>query len=173
MIVAARADKRSQHLARFILVALYTGSRKQSVLDLRFDPHPRGGYIDCERGVLYRASAEGRQTKKRKPPVRMPRKLLGHARRWEREGGWVVNFQGAKIGDIKTAWKRVCTVAEVEGATPHTLKHTAITWAMQGGANLADAAGFFGTSIQTLEATYLHHHPDFQAETAAIMDGIR
>ena len=33
-----------------------------------------------------------------------------------------------------------------------------------------DAAGYFGTSIQTLENTYLHHHPDFQAGTAAIMD---
>ena len=56
-------------------------------------------------------------------------------------------------------------------ATPHTLKHTAITWAMQAGVPLADAAGFFGTSIQTLEAVYLHHHPDFQAATAAALDG--
>jgi len=35
---------------------------------------------------------------------------------------------------------------------------------------LADAAGFFGTSIQTLESVYLHHHPDFQAATAAALD---
>jgi len=38
-------------------------------------------------------------------------------------------------------------------------------------AKLADAAGFFGTSVKTLEDTYLQYHPDFQAGTAAIMDG--
>lgn len=171
LIQAARSDPRSAHLARFILIAVYTGTRKQAVLDLRFDPHPTGGWMDCQHGVMYRTASELSQTKKRKPPVRMPRKLLGHARRWEAAGGWAVNFKGAKIGDVKTSWAKVCKRAGVEGATPHTLKHTAITWAMQGGANLADAAGFFGTSIQTLENTYLHHHPDFQAGTAAIMDG--
>jgi integrase len=171
LIRAARTDARSKHLARFILLALYTGSRKAAVLDLRFEPHPRGGWIDCERGVMYRASSEGRVTNKRKTPVRMPAKLLAHARRWEHEGGWVVNYKGAKIGDIKTAWGRAIRVSGLHGVTPHTLKHTAITWAMHGGAKLADAAGFFGTSVKTLEDTYLQYHPDFQAGTAAIMDG--
>ncbi|MFT5866342.1 MAG: integrase [Gammaproteobacteria bacterium] len=167
---AARSDPRSKHLARFILLALYTGSRKTAVLDLRFEPHPRGGWIDCKHGVMYRAANDGRVTKKRKPPVRMPRKLLAHCRRWERDGGWAVNYRGAKVADIKTAWHRARGIAGLPDATPHTLKHTAITWAMQGGANLSDAAGYFGTSIRTLEETYHHHHPDFQVETAAIMD---
>lgn len=170
LLRAARTDPRSKHLTRFILLALYTGSRKTAVLDLRFEPHPRGGWLDCERGVMYRAANDGRVTKKRKPPVRMPAKLLAHARRWSKDEGWVVNYRGAKIADIKTAWLRIRDVAGLPDVTPHTLKHTAITWAMQGGANLADAAGFFGTSVQTLEQTYLHFHPDFQAGTAAIMD---
>jgi len=171
LIRAARTDPRSKHLARFILLALYTGSRKTAVLDLRFEPHPRGGWIDTKHGVMYRAANDGRVTKKRKPPVRMPRKLLGHAKRWERDGGWAVSYNGAKVADIKTAWLRARRIAGLPDATPHTLKHTAITWAMQGGANLSDAAGYFGTSIRTLEETYHHHHPDFQAGTAAIMDG--
>lgn len=170
LIRAARSDVRSKHLARFILLALYTGSRKAAVLDLRFEPHPRGGWIDCERGVMYRAAHDARVTNKRRTPVRMPAKLLAHARRWSRDGGWAVNYKGAKIGDIKTAWGRIRTLAKLEDVTPHTLKHTAITWAMQGGANLADAAGFFGTSVQVIEKTYWHFHPDFQAGTAAIMD---
>jgi len=170
LIRAARTDPRSKHLARFILLAVYTGSRKTAVLDLRFEPHPRGGWIDCDRGVMYRAANDARLTNKRRTPVRMPAKLLAHARRWSRQGGWVVNYRGAKVGDIKTAWSRIRRIAGLPAATPHTLKHTAITWAMQRGANLPDAAGFFGTSVRVIEKTYWHYHPDFQAGTAAIMD---
>lgn len=171
LLRAARTDPRSKHLARFILLAVYTGSRKAAVLDLRFEPHPRGGWIDCGRGLMYRSAQDARVTNKRKPTVRMPAKLLAHARRWSKQGGWVVNYKGAMIGDIKTAWGRVVRVSGLQGVTPHTLKHTAITWAMQRGASLPDAAAFFGTSVQVIEQVYWHHHPDFQAGTAAIMDG--
>jgi integrase len=53
-----------------------------------------------------------------------------------------------------------------EDVTPHTLRHTAATWLMQGGTDLWIAAGFLGMSVETLERTYGHHHPDFQAQAA-------
>ena len=171
LIRAARASKRSRHLAPFILVAVYTGTRKEAILGLRFGAHAAGGWIDTERGVLYRAADDVRQTRKRKPPVRMPRKLLAHARRWERNRTWVVQFKGNRVGSIKTAWRSVAKKAGLEDVTPHTLKHTAVTWAMHRGVPLADAAGFFGTTIATLESVYLHHHADFQKDTADAMDG--
>ena len=37
------------------------------------------------------------------------------------------------------------------GQAPHTLRHAAIIWAMRAGEPLADAAGFFGVSIESLE----------------------
>ncbi|WP_036049756.1 hypothetical protein [Sedimentitalea nanhaiensis] len=46
--------------------------------------------------------------------------------------------------------------------TPHTLKHTAITWAIQGGASIEDVPGFFATSTATLQRVYRHLSPDFQ-----------
>jgi len=170
LLRAARKYPRSRHLCRFILVGLYTGTRKEAILSLRFEPHPTGGWIDVEHGLLYRRGEGERVTKKRRAPARLPQKLLGHAKRWERDGGWVVNFEGSKVGSIKTSWNRIKRDAGLPDVTPHTLKHTAITWAMQSGVKLADAAGFFSTSVEVLEANYLHHHPDFQAETAAAMD---
>jgi integrase len=50
--------------------------------------------------------------------------------------------------------------------TPHILRHTAATWAMQNGADLWQAAGFLGMTVQMLEDRYGHHHPDFQREAA-------
>lgn len=166
-----RAARRNRHLAYFILIGLYTGTRKEAILSLAFQPHTKGGWIDCEAGVLYRAAEDMRKTKKRRPPARVPRKLLGHMRRLESAGQrWPVQFQGVSVASVKTAWARACADAGLHDVTPHTLRHTAITWAMQKGVPLADAAGFFGVSIEVLERVYLHHHPDFQTATANAMN---
>jgi hypothetical protein len=41
---------------------------------------------------------------------------------------------------------------------------------MQRGVKLADAAGFFGVSMETLERVYWHHHPDYQASAVEAME---
>jgi integrase len=55
--------------------------------------------------------------------------------------------------------------------TPHILRHTAATWAMQRGVNVWDAAGWLGMSPEVLERVYGHHHPDFQRDAAEKMSG--
>jgi len=42
---------------------------------------------------------------------------------------------------------------------------------MQNGGELWDAAGFLGMTVQQLEQTYGHHHPDFQREAAEALGG--
>jgi integrase len=72
----------------------------------------------------------------------------------------VIEWQGAPIKRISKAFKRACLDAGLgDDVTPHTLRHTAVTWAMQGGADLWEAAGFFGISVETLERVYGHHRP--------------
>ncbi len=75
-------------------------------------------------------------------------------RRVKAGGRWVGTDRGARIGDIKTAWNRASEVVGMPEVTPHTLRHTAITWAMQRGARLADAVIFFGGSAPTLGSVY-------------------
>ncbi|HEX4041815.1 MAG TPA: tyrosine-type recombinase/integrase, partial [Xanthobacteraceae bacterium] len=55
--------------------------------------------------------------------------------------------------------------------TPHILRHTCATWLMQKGVDLWDAAGFLGMTVQQLEATYGHHHPDYQRDAAEALGG--
>ena len=166
---AARLMKTaSPHLRRFILVALYTGTRKDAILRLQWTPNTQGGHVDLERGLLYRASSFARATKKKQPPVKIPRQLLGHLRRWEcLSRQHVIEWDGQPVKSIKRAWG---TAAKGLNATPHTLRHTAITWAMQRGVKLADAAGFFGVTVDTLERVYWHHHPDYQASAVEAME---
>ena len=102
------------------------------------------------------------ETKKRQPPVPLPRQLLAHLRRWEREGGrYVVEFRGQRCGHVKSAWKRALDRAGIEHCTRHDLRHTSITWAMYNGMDRWDAAGYFGVTMDTLERVYAHHHPDY------------
>jgi hypothetical protein len=75
-----------RHLARFILVGLYTGTRHAAICSAAFTPAIDRGHIDLESGVFYRRRQGAKQTKKRQPPVRLPPRLLAHLRRWKRLG---------------------------------------------------------------------------------------
>lgn len=161
----------SPHLRRLILIALYTGTRKDAILRLQWTPNTDGGHVDLERGILHRASSFARKTKKAQPPARIPRQLLAHLRRWKRlSRQHVIEWGDTNPDSIKRAWRRACERAGVEGVTPHTLRHTAITWAMQRGVKIADAAGFFGVTTETLERVYWHHSPEYQRSAVGAME---
>ena len=171
LVRAAYRNPKAKHLARFILVALYTGTRSDAILRLGFMPHTVGGWVDTEKGVLYRRGAGEAETKKRTPPVPIPRPLLAHLRRWERQGArFVVEVDGQRVGSLKTAWRTALAASGIDHCTKHDLRHTAVTWAMQRGADRWHAAGFFGLTVDMLESTYGHHHPDHVRSAVEAME---
>lgn len=162
IILAARSVG-NEHLARFILVSLYTGTRKSRVLALQWMPNFTGGHVDLEAGLMYRRSAKDRPSKKRQPEIKIPARLLVHLRNWRNDSRqYLIEWNGQSIKDIKRSWATAVRDAGLSHVPPHVLRHTALTWAMQEGASIPDAAGFFGMSTETLEKVYYHHHPDHQ-----------
>lgn len=159
------------HVARFILVALYTGTRAGAVCGAALRPTAGKGWIDLESGVFYRRPEGQRETKKRVPPVRLPGRLVAHLRRWYRLGicrQYAVEWHGKPVAGVGQAFRSVVDDAGLDpGVTPHVLRHTAATWLMQRGTDAWDAAGYLGMTLETLERTYGHHHPEFQASAAA------
>ena len=75
-----------KHIARFILVGLYTGTRHAAICGAALHPAIGRGYVDLERGVFYRRAQGTRETKKRQPSIRLNGRLLAHLRRWQRLG---------------------------------------------------------------------------------------
>jgi integrase len=93
------------------------------------------------------------------PPLRRAR-LRGT------EMGFVINDNGARLGDVKRGFASACRHAGLEGASPHTLRHTAATWLMQAGVDIWEASGFLAMTRETLERVYGHHHPDYLRNAA-------
>ncbi|RWD62327.1 MAG: integrase [Mesorhizobium sp.] len=160
--------KATLHVARFLIAALYTGSRSARVWQASFKREKGRPYIDLEHGVYYRA-AEDEQVaaNKQAPPIRLPSRLLAHMRRWHRNGAkYVVEYQG-RAADPKRAFRNLTDDVlgdEAKGIVRHTMRHTAATWLMQGGVDMWQAAGYLGMTKETLEKTYGHHHPDHQGD---------
>jgi integrase len=164
-----------RHVARFILVGVYTGTRHAAICSAAFNPAIGRGHVDLDSGVFYRRRQGSRQTNKRQPPVRLPPRLLAHLRRWKRLGvarHAVVEWNGKPVASVRKSFAAAAKAARIDRhITPHILRHTAATWAMQQGSDLWDAAGYLGMSPEVLERVYGHHHPDFQSDVAERMSG--
>ena len=158
-------ERRSRrHVAKFTLVALYTGTRAGPVCAASFYPMPDRAYVDVDRGVFYRRAPGVRQTKKRQPPVPLPPRLLAHLRRWKAMGQkYVVEWERRPVRRVSKAFRNVVRDLGFNDVMPHTLRHTAATWMMQAGTEPWVAAGFLGMTLETLLENYGHHHPDFLA----------
>jgi integrase len=84
--------------------------------------------------------------------------------------GTVIEFQGKSVGDIKKSFASACKTADLKDVTPHTLRHTAITWLVQKGVSLWEVSGYVGVSTDTIERVYGHHAPDYLENARKAME---
>jgi integrase len=162
--------KINRHLARFILVGLYTGTRHDAILRLQWLPNVTGGHVDLEAGVIYRRPPGSVESIKRRPPVPIPPRLVPHLRRWRRlTSRYVIEYAGRPIGSQeRRAWR---TARELSGfssdVTPHILRLTCATWLLQLGVSVYDVAGVLGTTEDVIRRTYGHHAHDHLRQAVA------
>lgn len=168
-------DRRTRrHIARLLLIGLYTGTRPGTIIAAALQPEAGRPWFDLERGVFYRKPAAKRATKKRQPPIPVPDRLLAHLRRWRAKGQrYAIEFNGQPVSEVRHAFAAVMLEAGIDDATPHVIRHTAVTWAMLAGADLYQAGRFFGLTPETLDRVYGHHHPEHLSEVKHIMNRSR
>ena len=182
-----------RHLARFILMGIYTGSRSAPLLRASIHPQDGCAWLDLNAGLYYRLPEdEVEASNKKKPVSRIAPALMRHLIRW-RDNNVMRSFpvewgvdrrpvprpEGLSDGEydsmdlrqpvasVKTAWARAVKLAGIEGnPTPHTLRHTAVTWMKQRGFSSFEVGQFVGMSERMVDEVYGHHDPDFQSEVA-------
>lgn len=174
------------HIAGFIMISIATAARKQAVLELTWDQIYMPSAEDLKGLPLFDLQTqkvngnciidfgEGNGNKRR-PKMNLSHNYplvswLAFTRpdetddSYSKEGlGRVITFRGEPVKDIKTALANVAKEAGVPDVTPHTLKHTSITWMVQSGLDLLEISKLTNTSIETLEQHYTHHRPDVAA----------
>lgn len=156
------------HLYRFIVIGLLTGSRSNSILNLKWS------WIDFNAGLMLRREPTAQEIKNKKyPTIRMGKALVRILRRWKKMDGedqeYVCHYLGGMITKLRRSWGSAMRRTKLEGkVSPHTLRHTRATWMMQAGVDKWEAAGYLGMSLSTLERVYGKHHPDYQRNAAEV-----
>lgn len=158
LLNAARSAGRGArlYLPLFIVIALYTGARKEAILSLRWSQ------IDLDRGLID-FGGQARKTNKRRARIPIPDRLLTFlhlARKRASDDGHVVHRDGKRLGDIKRAFASACSEAGLADVTPHTLRHTCGTWLAHRGVPLFEIGGWLGHSHERTVELYAHHSPD-------------
>jgi integrase len=190
--VLKRRDKvtrtRRAHVRRFILAYLYAGIRHEAIQLMQWLPNTTGGWWELDKERFYRKGIREAETKKRRPPGRIPRRLMPHLRRWAQIDAkpltpyrddpthfFIHKPSGAPMsGPLRTAFEGICADAGLGAdVTPHILRHTGITWAMQAGTDPEQVCQHYGVTLEVLQSTYWHHHPDFQEGMAGAFMGRR
>jgi integrase len=177
-VIARRRNR--EHIYAFILISTATAARKEAVLSLKWDqvhiPRPEDLPKDVRLMDLATVTVNGnayidfgdRRGNKRRPkmPVGNNWLLMVYlAFGGDKEQPYVTSYRGKRVKDIKKGLAKVVEEAGItKKVTPHTLKHTAITWMVQSGMNLTTISELTNTSEKILRSVYSHHRPDYQAE---------
>ncbi|MFN7499018.1 MAG: tyrosine-type recombinase/integrase [Hyphomonadaceae bacterium] len=136
----------------FRLLAL-TGARRGEIVGLRWPE------VDLRRGLLLLPPLRHKTGGGAKPKaVPLPSEAISILSAIPRKGEYVFPKSDglSAIEPPKRAWAKIWKRAGVEGASPHTLRHTLASWAVADGQSLAVVGKVLGHSRPQTTARYAH-----------------
>jgi hypothetical protein len=123
------------HVARFILVALYTWTRHNESLSFCWLPSIDCGWVDLKTDLSYRKGSREIESDKRRLTMPISPRLAAHLKRLELEGGaYIVNYGGLPLVRLKRAWHTARKAAGLRKEVTRTCYVTPFAmWAVQTG----------------------------------------
>ena len=170
LIRAAGESTKAPHLSDFIVLGLHTGCRKQELLGLEWDR------VDFRRNVITLDACHTKTKKRRTVPINDDARaaLIKRARfRAEHcpDSRWVFcNKEGNRIGDVKTAFNRSCSIAGITDFTMHDLRHTCASWLVMAGRPILEVREMLGHASVTMTERYAHLAPDKLKDAARALE---
>lgn len=164
LLAAARVSADHQHIETFIMLASQTGARRSAILQLTWDR------VDLEAGTIDFRLPGVAHTRKRRAITGISADLVTFLKKLRRrtKGNAVVQIRGLAVASIKRGFRTIAEKAKLPHVTPHVLKHTFVSQALQVASPWV-VSGMTATSIRTLQAVYGKHMVEDQKKAAEAM----
>lgn len=154
----------AKHIAKFLVVAAYTGTRAHRIQEASFVREAGRPFIDLENGIFYRAALNEKVAlNKRADPIQIPERLLRMMKRWH-EGSknvpgcrYLIEYQGRPVDCRKgfhTLKKEVLSEERARVLNRHSLKHTAVTMLLKDGVSVEAVAQYVSTTPEIIRQVY-------------------
>ncbi len=157
------------HLKAFIVMMISGTSRNSAILDLRFEQ------IDF-RNDLIDLNPKGReQTLKFRPQVKIPQTVKPWLLKQQElsQTGHVIEFNGAPVKSIRTAWRTVRKSTKLDAAVqPYGLRHTMARWLRKSSVPAWEVAAQLGHKSPDVSTTeiYAPFDPSYLFKSTAAID---
>jgi integrase len=135
------------HIRLFVILGIATAARTGALLDLTWDRVDLAAHtLDLRRAApvnpLSKAARKGRAVVWLNDWARAALAEAGAGRLTEH----VIEWNGAPVRSIRKGFMEACRRAQIEGVTPHTLRHTAASWMASRDIDMERIAKFLGHS---------------------------
>lgn len=159
-------DKIPRHVILFTRLALYTGARSGAILDLTWDR------VNFDAGLIDFRKPGRRVTKKARtvaPMTPLLRRMLLHAKKHSRSR-FVVSWAGEGVGRVAKAFSAHAEKAGLADVSPHVMRHTFASWAVQKGVPIYTVGKALGQTVASTTARYAKLAPE---DVRAAMEAVR
>jgi len=156
------------HVRLFVLLGIGTAARTEALLELTWDR------VDLERGIIDLRRPEPvnplqKAAKKQRAVVAIDGAL--RAALSEAKAGalsdHVIEWNGTAVDSIATGFNAARRRSGIKGISPHTLRHTAASWAFADGQELERVSRFLGhRDVETTRRIYVHTDAQYVAPVA-------
>lgn len=154
------------HVRLFLTLAVSTGGRVASLLDLTWDR------VDLTKRTINLDNPDRSKTSKGRATVPINDTLF-KALVTAKKGAlspYVIEWGGLPIKSIKTAFKLLSKRTGLK-VTPHMLRHSAAVWMAEGGIPMSEISQYLGhTNTAVTERVYARFSPEYLRKAASVLD---
>ena len=167
--VAQLIDGADYHLKAFIVLMIAATARNRAILDLTF------GQIDFKHDLIDLNPSGREQTLKFRPQVKIPKTVkpwLAEQRELS-QTGHVIEFRGAPVLSIRSAWRTLRSNLELDDAVqPYGLRHTMARWLRKSSVPAWEVAAQLGHKTPDVSTTeiYAPFDPAYLRQSTAAID---
>jgi integrase len=157
---------KSPHIKLFIILALATGARMSSILELTW------AQIDFKHRLIRFNAADRDQTNKRRPEIRMNDRAY-NALTEAAKGAltdYVIEYAREPVKSVKRAIRNLSEATAVP-CSPHVFRHTAGVWMANADVPMEKISQYLGhTTTRITERHYARYSPSFMQDAAAALE---